>query len=245
MTAHWNRRTGWMLASFHLIACAGTPVTEPPSVAPPELPDVRANESVPALSPGVADANIPIGLYGGPGAVKGDALVWAINLDADAPAVVRLADADGSFNVPIQGNVGDRLRMHTLVDDVASAPLDMTLGSELALATPENSECLAMVPESLDLGMAQVAEVVEAELTIENTCSDAVEVGVRLHSSAVDFDLDAATPFSLAPGEYQTLSVEFSPSAGAARLRSSVLFLNATGAGMDEQVVVTLWGRVP
>jgi Abnormal spindle-like microcephaly-assoc'd, ASPM-SPD-2-Hydin len=243
MTAHWTRRTGWMLASIHLIACAGTPVTEPPSVAPPELPDVRANESVPALEPGVADTRIPIGLYGGPGAVKGDALVWAINLDADAPPVVRLADADGSFNVALQGNVGDRLRMHTLVGDVASAPLDMTLGTELALASPARSECLAMVPDSLDLGTVQMDQVAEADLTIENTCNDSVDVAVRLHSSATDFELDAALPFSLAPGESETLSVVFSPSAGTPRLRSSVLFLNATGADREEQVVVTLWGR--
>jgi len=244
MTSPWIRRTGW-LASIHLIACAGTPVTEPPSVAPPDLPDVRANESVPALAPGVADTSIPIGLHGGPGAVKGDALVWAINLDTEAPPVVRLADADGSFNVPIQGNVGDRLRMHTLVNDVASAPLDMTLGGELALATAANSECLAMVPTSLNLGTTQVDQVVEAQLTIENTCSDAVDVAVRLHASAADFELDASTLFSLAPGESEVLSVVFSPAEGAARLRSSVLFLRGTSAGVEEQVAVTLWGRVP
>lgn len=244
MNSRWIRRTGW-LASIHLAACAGTPVTEPPSVAPPELPDVRANESVPAFGSGVADTRIPIGLYGGPGAVKGDALVWAINLDTEAPAVVRLADADGSFNVPIQGNVGDRLRMHTLVNDVASAPLDMTLGSDLALVTPANSACLAMVPKSLDLGMAQVAEVVEAKLMIENTCSDAIDVAVRLHGSAADFELNASTSLSLPPGESEMLSVAFSPVEGAARLRSSVLFVHASNGSGEVQVAVTLWGRVP
>jgi len=244
MTSNWRRRmsVGWLLL---LTACVGTPVTEPPSVSPPELPQVNARETLPEFQGVAADSFTPIGLSGGPGAVEPNALVWAINLDGVDPAVVARADADGSFEVPVAAMDGDELRMHVLVDGDASAPLDMIFTSDLVLASPEHRTCATATPTMVDFGTINASDTSSLDVLIENTCAETIDISLtELHQSTTDFALRGNAATVLGEGESVTLTITFQPRPTANALRSTVLLVDVQSATDTGRIAVTLWGRV-
>lgn len=245
MTSTWLRRVnaGWLL--FGLTACVGTPVTEPPSATPPELPQVTVRETLPEFQGAAADATTPIGLSGGPGSTEPNSLVWAINLDGVDPAVVARADADGSFEVPVAAMDGDELRMHVLVDGVPSAPLDMIFGSDLVLASPDHGRCVRTTPTMLDFGTLAAGESTSMDLVVENTCAEPIDLALpRTHPSATDFRIPLQGLTTLAEGESTTLSITFEPLPAIDALRSTVLLIEFASAAENDRMAVTLWGRV-
>lgn len=243
MTSMWRRRLMVTGLLNSMIACAGTPVTEPPSVAPPDLADINAAETVPAFNTGQPEAPIPIGLAGGRGAVEADSLVWTINLDSTAPPSLLRADADGSFRVPVQAQVGDELRMHVWVDDAVSPPLDMVVSDGLLLAAPDDSTCVRTMPTQMNFGESAAGAPRTMDLLIENTCALPLDLAVALHPSASDFALSPLDDDTLAEGETTTLSVTFDPAEGPSSLRSSVLLIQIASADGGGRVAVSLWGR--
>lgn len=244
MNCTWLRRWSVGCALSGAIACTGTPVTEPPSVAPPELPNVNAAETVPAFQ-GASDAAVGVGISGARGTVAPDSLVWLINLDGAAAPVLFRADADGSFAVPLQAREGDELRMHVLVDEVASPPLDMILGESFLLASPDHGTCVRTMPTQVDAGESPVGESNVTTLQIQNTCDGAIELDVSLHPSATDFRLGQVGETSLAQGESTNVSITFEPLAGESAVRSTVALLDIMRGTESDRIAVSLWGHVP
>lgn len=242
MTSTWLRRLGFAGLLQSLIACTGTPVTEPPSVAPPELPNVNANETLPEYQAGAGDYALPIGLSGSRGSIEPNSRVWSINLDGVAPPTVLRADADGSFEVPVQARVGDELRMHVLVDNRASLPLDMILGENLVLASPDRGTCVRALPKQIDFGESGIGVAQVIDLDIENTCDSTLELAVRLHPSATDFRLGQLGESTLLPGEATSVSITFEPLPSDTLLRSSVVLLDLSLSSVDDRIAVSLWG---
>lgn len=222
-------------------ACTGTPVTEPPGVAPPELPQLGAYETLPSLEPAAGDFARPIGLSGRAGAVEPDAFVWVINLDSEEPPLLARADADGSFEIPISAGPGNEMRMHVLVDGEPSLPLDMVMTETIALEAPMHGTCVRTTPIMVKFGDVAVDATDEVDLLIENTCASAIDLAVSLHASTTDFRLGQLGEAVLASGESTTLPVTFAPEGGGTQ-RSGVAFIAISGESGDDRIAVSLWG---
>ena len=194
----------------------------------PEPPSFDASRIVGVMSV----ATGPRLFQGAAGAVTPRAVVRVTNLDTQDASVATTAGADGSFSivVPVPAERNE-LRFEAILNDVRSAPLD--LSDETGFAPSERFPCVKVNP-----GLALTIPKAGAQLNIENGCSSPLEIS----NPRTRLDLPAFP----APAAEQTLapaaraSIPFTRSTEATANVEEILFLDLTLDGRTIRYPISL-----
>jgi hypothetical protein len=218
------RRALVLASALCAVACAGTPLPEPPDELPRPDFDLFAQDAVGVVS---LPELPPLMLAAGPGAVQANSSVWIINLDVSGPPVQAMADAEGGFKAPaVSASPSDRVRVIARTERQHSAPLDLrTIMRDFANApleaaplAPTELSCLSVTP-----GPTLVLRGSAGTLRLSNECGVAVDL----------------TRVSLRFGD-QGLSVSKSPARLGAGQRSELTISDSRGPAASERLDIVL-----
>lgn len=222
-----------------LAACVATPIPEPPNVTEPELDLVEA----------VPDSEIRgdmLIVTGRAGAATAEATLWAVNLDSPtdelwAPVSAPISE-DGSFNLSLDGEPGDELRLQVRWRDDWSEPVDALTGAGGGLSPSVREDCL-VVDVELPFGRVALEDAPTAALTVRNNCAANVEVtDIGWRFEPAPFELLTTAPLVVGAGESQMIEVAFDPDRPG--LLEAILFVDVFGSepSFDERRPVTVYG---
>jgi hypothetical protein len=211
-------------------ACTGSPVPEPPNLAPPALDRVSS-------MPSSSGSSI---LTGAAGAAEPGTFLWAANLEtADAPVTTPVA-ADGSFMLSVSFRDGDELRLQVRdTEDGRSRPVDVTT-PDIAEVVRPLAGCLTIEPPlELDFGTTPTGTPVTETLAIDNACGDTVTIAmVRSRSGSTSFATATTTPIDVADGASASIEVSFVPA--TVGTQEEILFLEVSVPSTERRPITVI-----
>ncbi|WP_438031188.1 hypothetical protein [Sorangium sp. So ce233] len=213
--------------------CGVNPIPEPP--AAPELGDVIGDLCM------VCDT-WTVDLAGGPGSARNADEIWAVSLDGTAPPAVAEVDADGSFALALEADLGDEVRVQARRGEQRSAPADLVVAQGVLKRAPRPlADCFDVEPE-LELPDTAVGEVSTGVLRLEHDCAEPLVIdAIALRAPADDVGVgEVSAPVVLAPGEPRDVRVELRSSAPGPR--EEVLLIEVSSPAATRRAV-TLFGR--
>jgi hypothetical protein len=226
--------TGRLLRCLALSALMGLGVgcIVSPQPSPPFTVELTGDRI--SLTPGVELVGNVIGFRAAPGTVDpAEGQVVVTNLDStDTPSIANVK-SDGSFEVAVLGQPGQRFRFQAKASGARSEPFDIavdstgTVASELA----ETSPCLTIAPQK----WAELDGVGDARsLVIKNTCGAPVSIDPpQLRRGRAGFTFSPTTAIDLADGETATITVV----AGSASELEDVLFLDVSSPAPELRAI--------
>ncbi len=227
-------KTGRLLRCLALSALMGLGVGCIVSPQPSPPFEVAFEGDRIGLTGGIELTSNVVGFHAEPGTVdppEGEVIVT--NLDAtDSPSVAKV-QLDGSFDVAVPGQPGQRFRFQAKVGDARSEPFDLAVdstGSVVSAVTP-TSACLTIAPAA----WAAFDGAGDARsLVIKNTCGETASIDTpQLRRGRAGFTFSPTDAIDLADGETATLTVV----AGGASELEDVLLLDVAGPAPELRAI--------
>ncbi|MET0284579.1 MAG: hypothetical protein ABW352_08925 [Polyangiales bacterium] len=217
----------------------GTPTPEPPDTLP--RPDENlifgGAESVRTL-----DNATLIPVDGPAMSVAANSELWIVNLDdADvAPRTLR-AEANGSFEGTITGQVGDRIRIVTRTDSRHSLPLDGRVGTSvsglgISQLPFEGLDCLTIEPA--DLTALVDGKDTSKRFNVRSRCSEPVTLNAELRFGDAGFALD--TPATVAANGRAAITVNITRHDDA-REHADIVLLDVESGSQRGRYALGIW----
>lgn len=211
-------------AAALLASCGFTPVPEPPPGGSLDLNDVHMTIDL--------DSGLPYEttFHGSPDASIAGAILWALNFDSTEPPQQETVGEDGSFELTIEAEDGDEVRLQVRLEGFRFDPVDVIVHHDRQPERVGRQGCFSVDPYyEIDFGDNAVPAEVTRTIQVHNGCGGTLTVdSIAERVDLPSLTIETAAPLTIPDGEQRTIDVRFALDApGQAE---DALLIGVTGA---------------